>query len=216
MKTRHITNKKNKKRGDGYSKPPPPKWLAPANFTAQPARRWRLQFISENAGPAFTLSPTQIGQMVGVIATSATTSVMLSNVYRLRRLSLWAWPNVLGTPVTVSLGFANSEGGADGQTSRPVVCADTSNSLDTPAYVTLKPKKGSDNAALWFNTQTGNSTAQIILSMPIGAILELDVDFVVDDLGTPNTGPVLIGATLGVTYHKIVNGFTVSGGLNSI
>jgi hypothetical protein len=214
MKNGKSRRGKPRKNG-GYDKPPPPKWLAPPNFIAQPDRRWRLQFTSSAAGQV-TFSPTQIGSMIGVIAASATTSNLLSNVFRLRRMSLWAWPTTVGTLVTISLGFTNAEGGGDGQTSRPRVCADTSNSLDTPAYVTLKPQKGTDSTALWYNTQTGNTTGLIIATVTTGTIMELDVDFVVDDLGTPNAGPALVAATLGVFYHKIINNFTVAGGLNAI
>jgi hypothetical protein len=115
---------------------------------------------------------------------------------------MWGPVTSSGTPVTVGVQWV--ENSADYE-SPPVTRSDTSVSFDHPAYVSMKPPKGS-LASKWHGC---NQSDEIFaLTFPQGATVDLDFDFVLSDLGAPLGGPTIAGGTAGNFYHKIVNSLT--------
>jgi hypothetical protein len=137
------------------------------------------------------------------MALTATTSRFLSNQFKLRRVSLWAGVPAFGSPVAVSLKLADVPNATAGIGEDPQIVGDTSVNVDRPAFCTIVPKKGTFTS--WYTSVT-STNLMIILQAPIGAILQFDVQFTIDDVGPTSAGPTLIAATPGVFYHKIVTG----------
>jgi len=138
--------------------------------------------------------------MMAIIAATATTSLYFNDQFRLKRTCVWGPVATAGTPVSVMLKYADDP--ANTATSgNPLTQGDTSVSFDRPAYACLEPPK---NATSLFNNwlDSNQNIAVIVVSAPVGATLDFDFQFFVDDLGVPAAGPVLIGATPGIIYHK--------------
>lgn len=144
-----------------------------------------------------------LSAMVGIIATGSTTSVCLSSCIRLRTIELWAPVQTAGTAVTATVSWLNS---ALDFESPPVTHSDTSISYDHPAYLSLKPPKGSI-ASKWHRSD--DDTFVIDMRGPVGMTVDWLFDWVLSDSATIQAqiaGPTLSGATNGVIYHKTITG----------
>jgi len=157
--------------------------------------------VSANAAVQ-TLTAAQLASVVGIIATSATTSVFMSDSFRLKRVSMWSWTGTQGTTVDIMLKFSDT-GNAAGQGGPPCVALDSSASMDVPAYVTLRPPKQSAQN-LWQDCSTTNASPMLSYLSPQLAIMDLEFEFIIDDIGVTVAGPAIGGATLGTIYHHSV------------
>lgn len=181
---------------------------------AQPTRDWTLRFVNTGAaivGRAFT--SLELASMLGLIATTATTSIYISSVFRLRRVKIWCLPSAVGVPCTVQAFWQNVIDSAFVLSSAPKPETDTSLSVDHYAFVELRIPKDSAVIGKWWNVVHGVSPLN--LTAPPDAVVEFDFQWICDDLGTNSSGPALVGATPGTIYHKIVGGLTAQG-VNSI
>jgi hypothetical protein len=153
-----------------------------------------------------------LGGMLGVFATSATTSVYLCNSFRLKKVEMWSWTGTIGTTVDISLKISDTAtaGGLGGP---PQVQNDSSASVDKPAYVSLNPVNSSVYKE-WQNSAAANS--MIAYYSPQLSIMDFIFEFWIDDLGVTVAGPALAGATLGTIYHKSIATLTVVQPLNGI
>jgi hypothetical protein len=79
--------------------------------------------------------------------------------------------------------------------------SDTSVSFDRPAYVCLEPPKDSSSVfSQWVDSSL--STGWLFWAAPAGTTVDIDYNFIIDDIGTTSVGPTLAGAVSGVIYHK--------------
>jgi len=180
----------------------------------QMTRDWKLRFVAQTALVGSAFSALLLGQMLGVIATSATTSVYLSNIMRIKRVQIWCLPSAVGTPCTVQAFFPNVPIAGDPFISGPPKpVTDTTLSVDRYAYVSLTPAKNSSIEGKWVDIASGATL--LILTVPADGIVEIDYQFIIDDLGLNQAGPALTGAVPGNIYHRITSGLTAQG-VNSI
>lgn len=195
----NFTKKKgNRKAGN----PKEPIYMMPPSYQAQSVRPWKVRMdVSANAAVQ-TLTAAQLASVVGIIATSATTSVFMSDSFRIRRAQLWSWTGTQGTTVDIMLKYSDT-GNAAGQGGPPCVAMSSSASFDRPAYVSLKPPKFSQ-AGLWQDCSVTNTTPLLSYLSPQLAILDLDFEFIIDDIGITVAGPAIGAGTLGVIYHHSV------------
>jgi hypothetical protein len=142
---------------------------------------------------------------MGVMALTATTSGYFGNTIRIKRVSLWAPPPAIGSLTMVSLKYADTNGGAS-----PATLAgpnnfqgDSSMEPDRPARCFLKPPK--DTYWDWFQS-VANGGNYIVITAPIGSVLEIEFSHYLDNSGTITAGPVLVGATPGVIYNRPMTG----------
>jgi len=183
-------------------RPRPPRWELPPKYKSQIVRNWLVRCdVTANAAVQ-TLTAAQLGSLVGIIATSATTSVFLSDSFRLKRVSMWSWTGTPGTTVDIMLKYTDS-GNSAGQGGPPCVEMDSSASADSPAYVTLRPPKDSVQN-LWQDCAAGNTAPILSYLSPQLAIMDLEFQFIVDDIGVTVAGPAIAGATLGTIYHHSI------------
>lgn len=174
----------------------------PPSYKAQAVRSWKVRFdVAANASNQ-TLTAAQMASMVGIIATAATTSVFLSDSFRLNRVQLWSNTDTTGVTADVMLKYSDT-GNAAGQGGPPCVSMDSSASLDRAAYVQLKPPRNSSQA-LWQDCSTTNTAPMLVYFSSKNGIMDLDFSFIVDDIGVTVAGPAIAGATLGTIYHHSV------------
>lgn len=199
-----MAKKKNRRqaRVNKAFKPKQPIWLMPPPYKAQAVRQWRVRYDVTASASVQTLTAAQLASCVGIIATSATTSVFLSDSFRLKRATMWSWTGTAGTTVDVMLKFTDT-GNAAGQGGPPCVAMDSSASMDRPAFVTLKPPRDSSQN-LWQDCNAGNTAPMLSYLSPQLAIMDLEFEFIVDDIGVTAAGPAIGGATLGSIYHHSV------------
>jgi len=196
-KNKQSSKRKSKK---SITRPRPPIWSIPPSYKAQQVRNWRVRCdVTANAATQ-SLTAANLGALLGITATSATTSVYISDSFRLKRVTMWSWSGTQGTTVDIMLKFPDSGNGA-GQAGPPCVIMDSSASMDKPAYVTLRPPKDSAQN-LWYDCATTNTTVMLIYLSPQLAIMDLEFEFIIDDLGAAVAGPTIAGATLGNIYHR--------------
>jgi len=199
MKKRVTKNKKRNK--IKYNSPQRPLYLAPPTYVLQENRSWVLRITN---GATATLGTTatiaQLAAMLGVIATSATTSSLICDQFRIRRICMWSPVVTAGVPVTNELKWVDDP--ASTVTSGPPrTVSDTSISFDRPAYVCLQPPK--DNSSVfsqWLDSSLATPWIQWVA--PAGSIVDIHYNWILDDIGNTTAGPTLAGATAGSIYHK--------------
>jgi len=137
---------------------------------------------------------------LGIIGTGATTSVFLSDQFRLRRICLWGPVSTAGTAVSVLLKYVDDPA-SNTQSGPPKTQSDSSSNVNQYAYCCLEPPK--DNSSLfsqWFDSSL--TTGVIFMAAPPGSIMDMHFNFIVDDIGATSAGPTISGGTAGTIYHK--------------
>lgn len=148
--------------------------------------------------------------MLGIVASSATTSAYLSNVFRIKRITMWAPVPSVGTSVTIRLDWIPD---TDEFTTPTKTWSDTSVSVDHPAFLDLKPPKGS-LMDKWHSSNLASNSFQ--LSYPVDTTMDITFNFIMNDNQNALVGPVLGAGVAGTIYHKTAHGMVIGLGLNSI
>jgi len=180
-----------------------PYFLAPPLYKAQEVRSWKIRYICTTATSAITgggLTATNLGQMVGGIAATTTLAYYLSNVVRLKRISVWGAVATAGTPVQV--GWEWSDNPTTSFASPTGLIVDESVSFDRPAFITVTPPRNSF-ASMWKQQNDTNSIGDFIL--PLGAVVDFDLQFIIDDNEVPLQSFAIVAGTVGTYYHRIIN-----------
>jgi hypothetical protein len=180
-------------------------------YHQQQVRKIRVRYTTSNAdGTADSLTITQIAQMCGFTAVSATVGVYWMSQFRLDKVEAWATPPAVADVVSISLKWADSPLAASiGIAGPPVVVEDSSASTSIPAHIVLKPPRNS----LFQNWFGPNATPQMLLFTQqstagnCNSIIDFYFSFIIDDIGTAPTFTIA-GASVGAHYHKIVTGTT--------
>jgi len=151
---------------------------------------------------------TQLAAAMGIVAITATTSNLLCDQFRIRRVCVWGPVATAGTPVTVMLKYADDPA-SNTQAGPPKTEIGTSSNINEYAYCCLQPPK--NNTSIFSQWCDASLTTQwIVCSAPVGSILQIWYNFILDDVGAPSSGPTIAAATPGLIYHKIMT----SGGSN--
>ena len=87
-------------------------------------------------------------------------------------------------------------------------------SIDRPAHtVAMPPKEGF--AHFWH--ESDSTTQLFVFSCTVGTVVDIWVDFVMNDDNAPIAGTTLVGATLGQLYHLTIDtGLIVEQPLNTL
>lgn len=193
--------------------------LAPIEWNAQAMRSIKIRMVATTAAFVDQITFAELSSALGIIATSATTAVYLSSLIRLREIEVWGNIATAGVPVVATLSWRSPASGFF--ESPPVTHSDTGISFDRPAHLKCKPPQGSV-ASKWHSSISTDPVVD--LRAPTGSIVDFTMDFVISDaltiLAQQVVAPVLVGATVGVIYHRVITGsggtLVVSGNLNSI
>jgi len=182
----------------------------PPNYTSQSVRSFRIRGITTASISGYQALMTDLAGFLGVVAKTTTSSNYLSSLTRLRRITFWAPVATAGTPVTVSLTWTNNS--EDFETP-PLTRSDTSISFDYPAFLDMRPPKGSLNSK-WHSS--GLTDAMFVFSCPSGTTIDFELDWVLcDGVDVASvSGPALVAATVGLIYHHPFSNLVPIGNLN--
>jgi len=181
--------------------------LGPPQFRIQPVLRRTLQCQVTTANCLNqVIVVSQLGKLlVSFMALTATTSGFTANQFRIRRIHLWSPPPVQGSLTMISLKYADTNS-VSGMTGPSEFQGDSSMEPDRPAHCWLIPPKGTPFS--FFYTVTGTPN-YLVLTCPIGSVISFDYEQYLDNSGTLNAGPTLVGAVAGTIYNAQV---TLTGG----
>jgi len=205
MAKKNYKNKKTKKsKGRNLFHPSPrPYNLAPPTYVAQPVRSMKIRAsVTGAALSSATLQYNDLAGFLGVIATSATTSVFICDQFKLVRICAWVPVSTAGTAVSVMLKYVDDPA-SNTQSGPPRTVQDSSISYDRPAYACLEPP--TDNSSIysqWFDSSL--TTGAVVINCNAGAVLDFWFQWILDDIGAPSAGPTLVGATAGIIYHHTI------------
>lgn len=180
-------------------------------YVQQQIRKICVRYTTSNAdGTVDGLTVTQIAQMCGFTAISATVGVYWMSQFRLDKVEAWATPPAVADVVSIALKWADSPLAASiGIAGPPVVVEDSSCSTSVPAHIILRPPRNSlfQN---WFGPNAAPSMLLFTQQSTAGncnAVLDFHFSFIIDDIGTAPTFTIA-AASVGAHYHKIVTGTT--------
>jgi len=192
--------------------------LAPPTYVMQEVRYWKVRGAISAGTFQGSLSNLNLASFMGVIATGATTSVLISDQFKLKRICCWTPCATAGVPVTCQMKYTDDPA-SNTQSGAPKTVSDTTISFDRPAYACLEPPR--DNSSIfsqWWDSSL--STTMVNVIWPVGTIVDLEYRWIMDDIGVTTAGPTLIAATAGVIYHKLFQAgagtLSAVGALNSI
>jgi hypothetical protein len=173
--------------------------FAPPPWKGQPIRNMKLRYQSTMALAVQNFTVTQLGGMVGVIATTTTAASSLCQNFRIRRIKIWSPVITNGTIVTNAIDWNSGSSSPSGS---GTAISDSAMSQNYPAHVSSAPPKGS-KADLW---QSVINTDNIVaITCPIGSILDFDFEFSLSDQAGPLQAYTVVAATAGEIYHLITN-----------
>jgi hypothetical protein len=179
-------------------------------MNVQPPHVWYQRF--SNTGSALlsqAFTNLDLGAMMGIIATSASTSVYLSTCFRLTSVKIWCIPPAVGSLCTVQAFWTNIPDGSTALTEQPRPVTDSSLSATQYAYVQLNVPSGSGLAGKWWNVS--HAISPLILTVPPDGLVEFKFTYFPDDLGLPTTGPAITAGVAGAIYHQSRHGLTYQG-----
>jgi hypothetical protein len=180
-------------------------------YKQQAIRKIKVRYTTSNVdGTTDSLTVTQLAQMCGFTAITATTAYYWMSQFRLNKVEAWATPPAVADVVSIALKWADSPlAAAIGIAGPPEVVEDSSASTSVPAHIVLRPPPNS----LFKNWFGPNATPQMVLFTQqstagnCNAVIDFSFSFIIDDIGTAPSFTVS-GATPGAHYHKIVVGST--------
>jgi len=205
MSKKNLKNKKQKNvrsTRDRYVKPQRPIYLQPPTYRMQQTLSWRVRYQCTAVAIANTIQCNQLAAALCLIATSATATSFLCDQFKLKRVCVWGPVTTAGTPVSCMLKYVDDPA-SNTQSGPPLTQSDSSISFDRPAYVCLEPPKNNSSIfSQWSDSSL--TTAWIVITCPVGAIVDFFFDYIIDDIGATQAGPTVAGATAGQLYHKTI------------
>jgi len=185
---------------------------APPPFNATVVFHKKLRFSANAAVAGQPIGVTDIRDLL-CVATGSSTAYELASGVRIRRVQIWGPMASNLTPVTVAVEFPPLAI-AVGQPSS--ITSDMSMGATRAAYVNARPKAQSF-AGNWLPTVglSGAATTDVmLLTYPLGAVVDLDLDFVLQNGQTPqqvNAAAAPSGATVGRVYVRGLDEEATSG-----
>jgi len=138
-------------------------------------------------------------QSCGVVAATAILGYSFTASFRMNRIELWAPVASQGSAATVSVLWYSPTTNAS-----ELEVSDTSMSTAMPAHLVAAPPVRS-LASFW---QTDLTTPLAYLTVPVGGVIDVYLDLVLED-GATTIQPsplVLVGAIPGSTYYEPLDG----------
>jgi hypothetical protein len=175
-------------------------FLSPPSFLARPVLRYHVRTLATSPQIDAPVAYNQLSALVGIVATSAITSVNLTSGFRLKRIRIWA-PAPFGSVATSVASVTWTESAADYITP-PVTVADSSVNPSVPVFVDAKPPRGS-LADKWHDPNQTNGIC--IMTYPAGSIVDFIFNYVLDDFGGPQASFAIAGGVTGTVYHRSFN-----------
>jgi hypothetical protein len=151
----------------------------------------RFRFSVPATGYSGNITAAQVLATFGTICTVTNTTVSpQAQSFRIRRIKAWASPQSQGASATVALSWFGSGNSPNLEVS------DTTLSVSENACINTSPPPES-LASFW---QTGVGTTLFRITLPVGAILDIHADIILNDGETKGSYTVATGV-LASTYY---------------
>ena len=179
--------------------------LMPLEMKTSPVRQFKRRYLF-SGGAAGNLTIFDI-MNTELTAVTAILGYPMNRGIRIKRMQMWAPVITQGTAAFVKMTPTGGDSTTNNFNSLPEQIADSSISIDRPAYCCYKPDVDCP-AGSWHLTFNVDG-ALVALSASSGAIL--DIDFQASSAITGAVGAyttVLVGAVIGTVYAKSILGTT--------
>ncbi len=191
----------------------PQRELLPPVFKSEVVLTRKLRFRASGAVSEVSIRHRDLAMAFGIVAVTTTTSGVLVWAHRLIKVDCWFNAATAGTLVEGVVDWNSSPGtsfiAAPGS-SRSA----QSTSVSEYAHFSARPPKGSQQDC-WHK---GDDTASAFtLTLPAGGIVDITMEYVLNDSNAVLSGDSITGATVGTFYHKQPDpNLVVVGNLNTI
>jgi hypothetical protein len=139
-----------------------------------------------------------------LMALTATTSARVIYSAKIRRIRMWGPPAALGSAST-EVGLDLQGGSTTNGFAPSMAFSDSPMGLQS-GYIDVHPSD--EYAAGWWLSNALTSIKLFELYGPVGTIIQLDVDLVLNDSESATSGPALTGASAGQIYGRYLGGTT--------
>jgi hypothetical protein len=154
------------------------------------------RYVSSTNNPK-SLNPQVLLGAIGSICIVANSVVQsIASSVKINRITIWAPPVSQGAVATTSIEWVGNIFVPDKEVS------DTTMSVATPSHVTSIPPRMS-TASFW---QTSTTTAMCTLVAPVGAVIDINLSFILNDNGSNGYQSTVVTGTLGVLYYLALDG----------
>lgn len=158
----------------------------------------RFRFSATAAIAGSSITADNVLGTLGVIGTVVnTTAVQINRSFRISKLEIWS-PSLSNAVSTCSVDWASAV-----VQSTNLEFSDTTINVSEPAYISCRPPKQS-LASFW---QLSSSNVLFTLNCPIGSIVDMHVESVLNDSATVTT-VALAAVALGAIYYLSLNAGT--------
>jgi len=178
-------------------------------FKCQAIRNIKLRYEAVGADVTADISNQHVADAIGVIATTTTTGVCIAEAFKIKSLKLWGPVNGATQASKLKIEWTGSSNNV--YVPGTSVIAEGMGAGKLP-FLHARPPRDS-SAKMWHKS---SSDTLFRIEAFQGAILELDVDFVLNDATTAISSATLTSATAGNFYHKGLGSVLDVVGLNSI
>lgn len=158
----------------------------------------RYRFTSTGAA-AIPITVALLRGIGGVVATTSTTGAPIAFSVKVRSVEIWTPPASQGALATCSLEWAS---GSTLDSTNTVEVSDTSMSVAEPAHLRTSPPKSS-LASFW---QHIGADQLFVITAPAGSVVDVSMQYVLNDDEASPTSVVLAGATVGNMYYMPLDG----------
>ncbi len=160
----------------------------------------RYRFLASSALNAVGIDPSQIlGAIGGVCTVANTTLALLAKCVRLKSIEIWSPTATSTTGVTCSVEWLSTN-------SPSIEVSDTSINVSEPAHIKTVPPAMA-LAGFW---QGFSSTDIFIITCPGGSVVDISVQYVLNDQSTASSTATIATGTLGRQYYLALDGPTTN------
>ncbi len=174
-----------------------------------------MRFKASSTLTAISLAPRELASGVfGIVATSSTTSAILVSGFKLLKVEVYFLANNAGNPQEALIDWFCPLTSAGSQYNPTNSVSAVSTSIAEYTRLSSKPDPSSWSGVWKLPTDT---TGVVRLSAPSGSIIDITCSGVYNDSDSVISGAALVGATVGLWYHKQPDlNMEVMGALNTI
>jgi hypothetical protein len=153
------------------------------------------------------------GAVAGIIGLTSTTSVEVARAIRIKKFEIFFNATTAGTVVE---GVIDWNSGFNAGTAYAPGSSMSEYSTSTAEYSHISSRPPPDSQQdLWHSAL--DTTAAVTITLPAGGVLDITLDYVINDSNAAVTGPAVTGATVALIYHKQPDAnLVVMGNLNTI
>jgi hypothetical protein len=176
--------------------------MSPPSLNTNIINRHRFRYTTISTANNY---PIVVGDLLlacgGICTVTLTTVTAIAGSVKVRAVEVWSHVSTTNAPVTCSIEWASTT--ASAASTREV--SDTSMSL-MPAHIRARPPPAS-TPSFWHNASVPTQEL-FYLTCPANSVIDVTLDFILQDDTVPAVQATTTAATLGVMYYGYLDGST--------